>query len=109
MLTRTFLDLPGIGKARDAKLRERGMACWNDVLTSEALPFKNNALHTALPSGLEESCRMLDDSDALWFSESLPVSERGRLYPHVHAGSAYVDTAYTCPSCPGGPHTAVAT
>ena len=108
MLTRTFLHLPGIGKAHDAKLRENGLLCWNDVLGAEKLPFKNSTLRAALLAGVEESRLRLEDGDALWFSERLPVSEQWRLFPHFHAGAAYVDIETTGLAWPGGQITSIA-
>ncbi|MDL2307066.1 ribonuclease H-like domain-containing protein [Desulfovibrio sp. OttesenSCG-928-C06] len=108
MLTHTFLHLSGVGKAHDAKLREHGLLCWNDVLGATQLPFKNATLRNALLAGAEESCRRLEDGDALWFSERLPISEQWRLYPHFHGGAAYVDIETTGLSWPSGGITSIA-
>lgn len=107
MLTRTFLHLPGIGKASEARLKEAGLHTWDDALRAEALPLESFR-HPLLAAGLAESAERLATGDALWFSERLPAPEQWRLYPHFHDRAAFVDIETTGFSWPAGYITCIA-
>ena len=89
MLTSSLLHLPGIGPATDAKFREAGILCWQDVF-DKPLPCPT-AKQDILRAGVEESFRRLEAEDASWFGNALPAHEQWRLFPHFKHAAAYVD------------------
>lgn len=93
MLTTSFLHLPGLGPATNAKLHEAGILCWEDALT-KPLPC-SRAKENSIREGIRESFQMLRAGEAVWFGKALPAHEQWRLFPHFKQQAAYVDIETT--------------
>ncbi len=106
MLTSCFCHLPGIGPAFETKLRQAGIATWEDALR---LPLPCGAARAqTLREGVLESQRRLEERDALWFGDRLPPAGQWRLFPHFRDGAAYVDIETTGLAWPEGCITTIA-
>lgn len=93
MLETCFLHLPGVGPGFVAKLRDAGIATWDDALRM-ALPCAGKRAATFL-EGVAESKERLAAQDVCWFGNALPPAEQWRLYPHFKNRAAYVDIETT--------------
>ncbi len=93
MLRSCFIHLPGIGPAFETRLRQAGVATWDDALR---LPLPcGDARAALLREEVLESVRRLEAGDALWFGSKLPPAGQWRLFSHFRARAAYVDIETT--------------
>src|SRR5437764_210499 len=75
VMTRTFLHIPGIGRATERLLWKAGIDSWRGLLTSTTpIAAALRSRRHVVPL-LKESCMALKGRDARFFSQYLPRSE----------------------------------
>lgn len=94
MLNTCFTHVSGIGRTTAQKMNQMGIYTWEDALNASKLPIQSGQAAGFLRE-IEESCRKLEQRDALWFSQRLSNAEQWRLYPHFYKSAAYVDIETT--------------
>ena len=80
LLRRTFQHLPGIGPAREARLRSEGLCDWNDLLlTTPSQPDLFGKRGGALRFAIDASEEALANGDVAFFRKRLPKREFYRI------------------------------
>lgn len=90
MLKNTFCHIPGIGPKSEQNLWSMGVRSWQDVL---AMPSRHptQKKYSFLKSRVIESVAALEQGDAKYFADSLPVSGHWRIFSDFRDSVAYLD------------------
>lgn len=91
MLQRTFLHIPGIGKATERSLREAGIASWDDFLKQDHLPGFSKKRLLFCKDLLRASKNAFLARDAVFFASMLPQSEHYRAFASFRDDALYLD------------------
>jgi uncharacterized protein len=102
MLTRTFVHLPGVGYATEAKWWRAGVADWAAFLESayahpgaEARRLAGAARLTAMAERVSESQERLSAGDHRYFARELAGRDHWRAFPEFGERAAYLDIETT--------------
>ena len=96
LLRRSFQHLPGIGAAREAKLRAQGLRDWNDLLSSSTTQRDLFGKRTSrLGCAVEESEAALANKDITYFKERLPRREHYRIAASFPSRCVFLDIEST--------------
>ena len=96
LLRRSFQHLPGIGAAREAKLRSEGLRDWNDLLslTAEQRDLFGKR-KSRLRCAVEASEEALAKADVEFFKERLPRREYYRIAASFPSRCVFLDIEST--------------
>ena len=88
MLKHTFRHLSGIGPVKEARWWGAGICSWEQLASQAKLKPETS-------SGIEQSFERLACRDARFFGDSLPSSERWRVYPDFANDTGFLDIETT--------------
>ncbi|NIM06058.1 MAG: exonuclease [Armatimonadetes bacterium] len=95
MLTNTFIHIPGVGPAAEARLWAHGVRTWRDFLREPAeLPF-SQAQQRHMRGYLLDSEKALEAGNHRFFAQLLPSREQWRAFPEFSHRLAYLDIETT--------------
>lgn len=105
MLRTTFLHIRGIGPKTECQLWKRGIHTWDDFLGSAprqpTLPLPNSSDIWELPpssriaNSVLHSVEALNNGDIAFFGESLPDSDKWRVYEDFRSATGFLDIETT--------------
>jgi len=95
MLRNTFIHLPGIGPITECSIWQAGLTTWDRFLDAARLPSRIRSRESELRRLVEESRSQLEKGRAVFFEDSLPGSERWRLYGDFRRRAAFLDIETT--------------
>ncbi len=96
LLRRSFQHLPGIGAAKEAKLRAEGLWDWNDLLSSRTMQRDLFGRRTSrLGCAVEESEGALANKDVKFFKKRLPRREHYRIAASFPSRCVFLDIEST--------------
>lgn len=96
MLKNSFCHLPGIGIPTERRLWASGILTWDDFLDASpaGLPFGGRRSQV-LREHIDRSKVRLEERDAAYFADSMPVGEVWRIFPEFRDSVAYLDIETT--------------
>ena len=96
MLERTFVHIPGIGRATEQALWRHGVKTWSDAegLKPEASTLRPRTL-ALLQSHLPDSRRALEAKDAGFFARLCDLGEAWRVFSRFGSDCVYLDIETT--------------
>lgn len=95
MITKTFSFVSGITQYREKSLKQQGIRCWNDFLSSNyitGIPCRKKDYYD---QQIIKAKRNLECKNHLFFNENLPRSEHWRLYDNFKKDCAFLDIETT--------------
>jgi uncharacterized protein YprB with RNaseH-like and TPR domain len=95
VLTNTFIHIPGIGAATEARLWAEGLLTWRDFLQAPCVPPFSTAKRDHVRSYLLESERAFKEREHGFFSRLLASREQWRTFPEFADSIAYLDIETT--------------
>ncbi len=96
MLERTFIHIPGIGRATEQALWQQGVKTWSDAEGLEpGAPVVRPRALTLLRSHLPASRRALEVKDAGFFARLCQLGEAWRVFSRFAADCVYLDIETT--------------
>ena len=91
MIRRSFVFLPGIGRATEKRIWSKGATTWSEFLSCDRLAGFSKKRKDDLDLRLTEAQRYLDDKRSEYFCGLLPSTEQWRLFDELRSGAAYLD------------------
>lgn len=94
MLRNTFIHLNGIGAATERKLWRKGIKSWNDLL-ERGLEFLPTMRQAPIHTGVCESIRSYATGNWTFFEQTLPASQKWRVYNDLKDKALFLDIETT--------------
>lgn len=91
MIRRTFLILPSIGCKTEARLWRKGIADWNDFISTGHIEGLSDARKGMMDGHLERADRFLERGVTEYFCQILPTVEHWRMFDRFEDDCAYLD------------------
>jgi uncharacterized protein YprB with RNaseH-like and TPR domain len=91
LLRRTFIHVPGIGKATEQSLWKQGCDDWDGYLGGQGRFSTGNADRGAVKAFIERSNIALEAGEHQFFNKHLGLKESWRAYQEFRDGAAYLD------------------
>lgn len=95
MLTRTFIHLPGVGRATERAIWDAGIADWDDFLAASELPPRIDGSRERLQALARRARDEYRAGNAAYFAKILPPREIWRLYADFRGNAAFLDIETT--------------
>ena len=95
ILPRTFVHVPGIGRATERSLWENGITSWHKFLSSSSRVRASLRSRAQVHRFIEQSAEALRKADAAFFGNHLPRREWWRLYPNFESKAVFLDIETT--------------
>ena len=95
MLTRSFIQVPGVGPVTEQRLWECGICSWRDLLARRERAPLGPACRDRICRGVERSQQALQNEDWMFFYSALPSREQWRMLSLPSARTAYLDIETT--------------
>lgn len=95
MLTRSFIQLQGVGTSTEARLWERGATDWDTFLKLRPTLGMPRARLALWEEKIEECRRRLGGGDSRYFARCLAPRDQWRAYPEFRHRALYLDIETT--------------
>ena len=101
MLTRSFVHVPGIGRATERKLWDAGIRSWEDFLSRAYSAPIGDKQREVLCRAIEQSVHAIQSRDWMFFYRALPSADQWRMLnlPHARIGYLDIETTGLSPTC----------
>lgn len=95
ILTRTFVHVPGIGRATERSLWESGITSWRKFLDTSSNKSISLRSRPHVYRFIEQSLEALTNADSAFFGKYLPRAELWRLTPQFEKKTVFLDIETT--------------
>lgn len=95
VLPRTFVHIPGVGRATERSLWESGITSWQKFLRSSHSLHSSRRFRAGTCQFVEKSEAALRKADAAFFGKHVPREEWWRVYPTFESKAVFLDIETT--------------